>query len=186
MSTSLRIAATLAALAVAPEAHADVAIREKPDHVSEAVVTVDASPSEIYAVVTDYARWPSLFSDVENVKVEAGDRHDARVRFRSRAFDHTVTVVFQNDRDRAIRFRGIKGPPGGRARGEYLLVPVDGGTRTQVTARLYLDVVGVPALFVSDRKIRSLRHAKLRADLTDVTRRFASRRESASAEPARF
>jgi uncharacterized membrane protein len=151
------------ALALAAKASAEpIEISQKPDHVTEAVAIVNAPPSEVYILATDYRRWSSVFSDVASVKVEAGDRQRTRLRVKSRTFGQTLTLVFENVADRAIRFRSIEGPPGVRARGEYLLVPINGGTRTQVTARLYLDVVGAAGLFVSDRRLRSLRRASAR------------------------
>ena len=74
---------------------------------------------------------------------------------------------------------GVEGPPGGRARGRYVLTPIDGGKRTQVTAELYLDVVGAPGVFVRNSKIRDMRQAKLRADIQDVLGHFASRGSAA-------
>jgi ribosome-associated toxin RatA of RatAB toxin-antitoxin module len=142
--------------------------------VTEATITVDASPSQVYALVTDYARWPALLSDVRSVTVERGPRDHARVRFSSKILAHEVTVQFDNVPDRLIRFVGVEGPPGGRARGTYVLEPVDGGRRTRVTASLYLEVVGAPSLFVRDAKVRTMREAKLRADLTDVLHRTAT------------
>lgn len=158
---------------VAAEAHADpIAIRETGNHVSVATVTVDATPAEIYALVTDYSHWPQILGDVRSVSVEGGTRDNARVRFRSNVLEHEVTVQFENDPDHAIRFKGIKGPPGGRASGSFVLEPVDGGRHTRVIASLYLDVVGLPSLFVSDGKLRAMREAKLRVDMTDVMQRL--------------
>ena len=54
------------------------------------------------------------------------------------------------------------------------MTPIDGGRRTRVVARLYMDVVGMPGLFIRDSTIRDMRQAKLRADLTDLAARFAS------------
>jgi uncharacterized protein YndB with AHSA1/START domain len=149
-----------------------IAVRELPDHVTEATATVDASPAEVYAAVTDYASWPNLFSDVRSASVEAGGRRDGRIRFSSVAFDREVTVLFDNEPDHVIRFRGVEGPPGGRAHGSFVLTPVDDGRRTRVTAQLYMDVVGLPSLFVRESTITSIRQAKLRADLRDVVTRF--------------
>lgn len=73
-----------------------------------------------------------------------------------------------------MRFRGVEGQPGGRAHGEYVLQPIDGGQRTHVVADLYLDVVGIPGWFVSDTQIRSIRRTKLERDLADVARHFAA------------
>ena len=169
----LRIAGTFAALAIASDAYADVTITEKPGHTTEGVVTVDATPSQVYDLVTDYAKWKSILGDVISVTVKSGGRENATVRFKSRTLQHEVTVIFDNIADHRIAFRGIDGPPGGRASGSYTLTPIDGGHRTLVTAELYLDVVGAPSLFVRDRTIRSMRQAKLRADLADVAKHFA-------------
>jgi carbon monoxide dehydrogenase subunit G len=171
----LTIAGLLAVALHAPST-ADVRIDERGDHWTEAVVTVDASPEEVYALATDYARWTETFSDIESMKVERGGREDARVRFRSRALGRTVTVQFANVPNRAMRFVGVEGPPGGSAKGEYAITPVDSGKRTMISARIYMDVDGVAALFVSERRVRGYRQAKLRADLTDLERHFAQRR----------
>jgi uncharacterized membrane protein len=145
-----------------------ISIHEIGNHVTEATVTVDATPAEIYALVTDYSHWSQILGDVRSVKVERGTREHARVRFRSNVLDQVVTVQFDNEPNRAIRFVGVKGPPGGRASGSYVLEPIDGGRRTRVVASLYLDVVGIPSVFVGDAKLRAMREAKLRSDMRDV------------------
>ncbi|MGE5185332.1 MAG: SRPBCC family protein [Acidobacteriota bacterium] len=167
----------LGMLATAADAE-PVPLVEKPGHITEGVVTVDAPPAEVYALVTDYARWPAILSDVSSVKVERGGPRDARVAFHSRAIGSDVTVVFDNVPDREIRFTGVEGPPGGRAHGDYRLEPIDGGRHTRVTADLYLDVVGVPGWFVSDSYIRNKRRSKLAHDLADVANHFARRAAS--------
>jgi len=175
----LGICATLVLAAVAGDARAQpqtIALVERPDHVTEGRIVIDAPPSEVYALVTDYANWRAVFSDITKVDVESGGRDDARVRFRSRALGHTVTVVFANAPDRKVSFRGVEGPPGGRARGEYTFEPIDGGKRTQVTAQLYMDVKGAPSWFVSGSKIRTMRRDKLSADFNDAAKYFATRR----------
>jgi ribosome-associated toxin RatA of RatAB toxin-antitoxin module len=154
---------------------AAITLHEAPNHTTTSTLVVDAPPAAIYALVTDYANWTSLLTDVSGVKVERGGRRDARVRFHSKALDHTVTVQFDNQPDRVIKFVGVEGPPGGRASGSFVLEPLDGGRRTKITASLYLDVVGVAGVFVSDARIRGMRQAKLRADLTDVLHRVAAR-----------
>ena len=166
-------------LIVATQAYADgIEITEQPHHVSEGRVILDATPAEIYDLVTSYGRWRTILSDIRSVTVESGDRDHARVRFSSRALEHTVTVQFDNVPGRSISFRGVKGPPGGRASGNYQLVPVDGGKRTQVIAKLYMDVVGAPSLFVRDKTIRNMRRAKLQADLSDMSSYFAARKQT--------
>jgi uncharacterized membrane protein len=172
----MRTGLSLIAMFLATDAVAEpIQLSEVGENITEGTVTIDASPQQIYDAVTDYANWPRLLSDVEKVRVLGGGRDDATVRFKSRALRHTVTVVFENVPGKSLRFRGIKGPPGGRARGEYVMTPIDGGKRTVVTARLYMDVVGAPSWFVRDKTIRAMRGRKLTADLQDVARRFALR-----------
>ncbi len=175
MRTPLGIA-TAAMIATAPAFADEIAVVERPGHWTEATVTVDATPEQVYALATDYANWRQTFSDIRSVTVESGGRDDARVRFTSRTLEHTVVVKFDNLPDRALRFVGVKGPPGGRAKGEYVLEPVDGGKRTRITGRLMLDVVGIPAIFVRDSTVRSMRQAKLRRDLGDLVTWVKARR----------
>jgi uncharacterized protein YndB with AHSA1/START domain len=168
----LALASTLT-MTLAASAHADaIAMSEKPNHTTEATITVDASPDQVYRAVTDYAQWTSLLSDVMSAHVESGGREDARVKFRSRVLGHEFTIAFANVPDRQISFRGVQGPPGGRATGTYTLFPIDGGKRTRVVADLYLDVVGPAGWVVRDSKTRDMRHAKLERDLADVEAHF--------------
>ena len=156
-------------------------LTDRPGHVTEVVVTVDASPSDMYRLVTDYARWPTVLTDVTSVKVEAGGRRDATVRFRSTALGHEVAVVFDNDPDRTIRFHSVDAPPGARASGEYRLAPIDGGKRTRVTATFFLDVSWPTSWLIRESTVRTMRRAKLERDVTDVVRWFSLHPSSVSA-----
>lgn len=149
----------------------EISVLDKPDHVSEASVVLDAPPSDVYELVTEYREWPQLLTDVESVEVEGG-RRDAKVRFRSAALGHEVAVKFDNVENRRVQFHSVDAPPGARASGHYELEPVDRGRRTRLVATLYLDVGGVTGLLISDRSLRAKRQAKLRADLADVAARF--------------
>jgi uncharacterized membrane protein len=171
LRSKLTIAAALVALFVATPALGEkLTMRERSADLTEATVVIDAPPRQVYELATNYKQWPALFSDIRSVKVESGPRERARVRFGSNAFDREITVQFDNIPDRAIRFLAISGAPGGKARGEYVLTPIDGGRRTQVTARLFVKIVGPAALVVSKSEARSMRQRKLRADLTDTQR----------------
>jgi uncharacterized membrane protein len=179
--TAMLFAGTFAVL-IASEARAErVVLTERSGHMTEVVITVDAAPAEIYGLVTDYARWPEVLSDVSSVKVEAGGRRDAKVRFRSKVLEHEVAVVFDNDPDRTIRFHSVDAPPGVRASGEYKLASIDGGKRTRITATFYLDVSWPTSWLIRDSTIRSMRRAKLEHDVTDVVRWFSSARPSVPA-----
>ena len=151
--------------AVVLSAAAGTSVRAAP---AAAGTSVGGSRTRVYVLVTDYKNWRNVFSDVLTVSVKEGTAEDAKVRFKSRALEHTVTVQFDNVPDQLIRFVGIDGPPGGKARGEYLLTPIGDGSRTLVTARLFMDVDGPAALFVREKRLREMRRAKLSADLRDA------------------
>lgn len=173
-------AVALAVAQAAPVAAQGLTMRERSADVTEATIIVDAPPQQVYEVTTNYRMWPALFSDIRSVKVQGGTRERARVRFHSHVLDRDVTVQFDNLPGRALRFVAISGAPGGRARGEYVLTPIDGGRRTQVTARLYLKIVGPARLVVSAHDALVMRRAKLRADLTDTQRWAAWQARTAS------
>lgn len=156
----------------APAAAQKATITELGGATSKAVIEVDAPPSEVYAVMTDYARWRDVLTDIKAVSVKSGGREKAKVWFRSRALKDKATVVFDNERDRVVRFALDDGPPGARSRGEYVLTALDGGKRTRITATLYLDVVGAAGWFIRGKTIRGRRQNKLRYDLEDIARHF--------------
>lgn len=164
---------TLALMAVSSIAVGEgLTMRELPGHITEGVVILNAPPDVVYAHAIAYESWATQLSDIRAVRWESGDRDHARVRFRSESFDQSITVQFDNIPGRVIRFHSVKAPPGGRASGVYTLTPIDGGTRTRIVARLYMDVVGPPRLLFSEHKIRAMRHAKLAVDLRDTQRWF--------------
>jgi uncharacterized membrane protein len=170
---SVSIAATIATCAIAASADAGpVVVTEKPGHTTQVTVTVDASPKEVYRVATEYARWPTVLADVTAVKIKRGGRRDARLKFRSKALGREVSIQFDNEPDRAVRFRGVDGPPGSQAYGEYRFEPIAGG-RTRITATFMLHAGGISGLFVSGSTIDRMRRAKLEADLVDLARCFA-------------
>ena len=173
MGTRIRLAAIVAGLLHVAAARADnVAISDLPNHGTAGSVTIDAPPAEVYRQVTDYAHWPGLLSDVEWTRVESGGPRDAKVWFHSRILGHDFELQFDNEPGRAIRFRGIAGPPGAHAHGEYVLQPIDGGARTRVDAKLYIEVTGIAGVLMRDSKMTAMRRDKLRSDLADTARHF--------------
>ena len=137
-------------------------------------VEVHATPAQVYAAITNYSRWTVLFSDVKSVAVKRGGPRDAEVRFTSRSMGHEVTIKFDNEPDRVVRFKLTDGPSGARARGEFVLEAL-GTERTRISGSLYMDVEGVAGWFVTDKRIRQTREKKLRADLADLGKAFPAR-----------
>ena len=184
MRTHLVVAIMLSVTAPsAADSDTRASISEVSKTVSKGAITVDAPPADVYALMTSYGDWRKFLTDIAYVKVESGGRKDARVRIESRALEHRVTIAFDNDLDRALRFKLVDGPRGARATGEYVLVPIDGGKRTRIEATLYMDVVGAVGLFVTDKKIRKMRQAKLRTDLEDLARWMRLQQQRAAASP---
>jgi hypothetical protein len=169
----LRAAVLVAAVALAGKARGEPTIlTENPGNATLGVVTVDAPPSEIYRLATEYGAWPRVFSDTSDVKIVRGDRRDARVQFRSKALEHVVEIQFDNIPNQAIRFRAVAAPPGAKAGGVYQLVPIDGGRRTRVVARLVMEVSGLARVLASPDKVMAMRRAKVQHDLDDLSRHF--------------
>jgi len=163
----------LFALALAATAAAEKAtVTELGGKKTKAVIEVNASPAEVYAIMTDYADWRKVLTDIRKVSVKSGGRRDARVWFDSRALKDRATVEFDNVEDAVVRFRLVDGPPGARSNGEYVLEGIDGGKRTRITATLYLDVVGAAGWLIRSKTIRKNRQQKLRVDLEDIARHF--------------
>lgn len=181
MQTHLSWLLAVAAVTAGGAVHAapSPTIAERPHHSSQGTITIDAPPAEVYAAMTDYALWPRFLTDVEWTKVQGGGRRDGRIRMLTHSLGHEVTIQFDNIDNQAVRFKLVDGPPGARANGQYVLVPLDGGQRTRVDATLYMNVVGAPGLLISDSKIKRLRQAKLRGDLADGAREIERRHATA-------
>ena len=171
------IGVAIATCALAACAHsAPTVVSEKPAHTTQATITVNAPPEEVYRIATDYARWPTVLAgDVLAVAIERGGRRDALVRFRSKALGREVAIQLDNEPDRAIRFRGVGSPPGASASGEYRFDPIAGG-RTRVTATFMMHAGGLSSLFVKESTVDRMRREKLKSDLADLARWFANDR----------
>jgi polyketide cyclase/dehydrase/lipid transport protein len=140
-------------------------------NVAEAVVDVHASPDAIYRVVTNYAQWPGLFSDVRKVSVLSGGPRDATVRFESQTLERQVTVRFDNGPD-SVRFQLVDGPPGVKSTGKFVVEPGQDPSWTRIRGSLFMDASFPASMFVSAKKLAWMRHTKLSRDLEDLRKRF--------------
>jgi uncharacterized membrane protein len=140
--------------------------------VTEGEVTVPGTPAEIYAAVTDYARWPAIFSNLRTSTVKSGDAVAATVETVSTK-GKRHTLVFKNDPlALVVRFE----ERGGRAeaRAEITFRSARRAGFTVVRARLYADVHGAAGLFVRDSTIRSKREHKVMGDLSRLHAYFTT------------
>jgi hypothetical protein len=159
-------------------AHAAPTIRlwQSPNSaVSEGQVDVQASPAAIYAAMTDYPRWPSLFSDVEFTKLKGGGREDALLQFKSRTFGKPQVFRFRNVPNRVIRYELTDGPSGVKVMWEAWFEPTEPDTgTTRIRLRMYVHVGGIYGWIVSKKTVRKYRERKLERDLVDLGKRFAT------------
>lgn len=108
---------------------------------AERTVRVDAPPEACWAVLADFERWPDWQPAVERVEVVERDERSALVAFEADA------------KVRRLRYRAryLLDPPGrmewtlvdGDVRGgggEFVLAPLDGGSRTEATYRLSVEL----------------------------------------------
>jgi polyketide cyclase/dehydrase/lipid transport protein len=167
--------ASATAVSGAPDAAATSAVRiwnGKADAVTEGEVIVDAAPEVVYATLTSYDLWTTIFPYLARVDRKSGGRDDAVIQTTNRKGTRH-TVRFRNDPHRLIvRFE----EEGGRAEvnADISLIPGAASGTTVVRARLYADVHGVAGLFVSDSRIRKKREQKLTKDLAFIRDYFAS------------
>lgn len=173
MKHAIAIGAIAGILLAVPARAATPSIRiwDTDSNTSQAFVDLHATPAAIYRVVTDYARWPSLFSDVTRVTVLSGGPANATIEFESQTLDREVTVQFENGPEN-VRFHLVSGPPGVKSRGDFVVEPGPDASTTRVRGTLFMDASFPASLIVSDKKLVWMRQTKLRRDLEDLRKRF--------------
>lgn len=160
----------------------DVRVFQNPDEsaITEGETTLAADPDAAYRAVTDYARWPTMFPDIQRVVITSQVNGHDRVTF-IHADGNRDNVHFHNQpAARLVWFEDT----GGRAE-VWVEILFRAGNRpgtTHVHSRLYADVHGWASLFVSDSKVRAMREQRVRDDLSHLRSYFA--RAVATQRPA--
>jgi hypothetical protein len=138
---------------------------------TEGDATIATDPTTAYAIATDYMRWTRIFPSVRRAIVKSRCGDDARVTFEH--FDGTREDLHFRNRPatHTMWFEQI----GGRADvwAEIAFLPGEQPSTTHVHSRLYADVHGVSALFVSDGELRDLRQRQVRDDLVQLVAFFS-------------
>ncbi len=140
-------------------------------HLTEGVVELHGTPSDIYLALTDYRSWPQLFADVARVSVKSGGRENAVVEIESRAFGHAHSFRFRNDAVQRLRFEAVDAH-GLTIWGEFFLERTSEKT-TRVRARLYAEATGVVGFFTSEKSLREKRRSRMTSDLSSLARRWS-------------
>ncbi len=135
-------------------------------------ITVEAAPEAVYAVATDFERYPEWAEDVKRIEVHERDA-DGRaleVEYRAAAFGRSTTYTLRYDYSRApglLSWFQTAGDLTESLSGQYRFEPL--GDATKVTYDLEVELmVPIPA-FVKARaaqriQVQALRELKARAE----------------------
>ena len=135
---------------------------------------VRASPEELFAIVTDFERYPEWAGDLKQVTVldRDGDGRGTRVRYRAAAFGRSTSYTLSYDYSSAparLAWVQADGDITSRLDGQYEFEADDGGTR--VTYHLEVDLKFPLPGFVKQRAAAriistALRELQARAEST--------------------
>jgi hypothetical protein len=147
---------------------ADVHVYESHDDsaITEGDTTLVADPDLAYAAAADYARWSTMFPDIQEVKITRQRGDEAWVTF-VHSDGNRDNVHFRNQpAARMVWFEDT----GGRAEvwAEIVFIPGDRRGTTRLHTRLFADVHGFASLFVTDGKVRGMRQRRVRDYLVDL------------------
>jgi hypothetical protein len=168
MRPSTSVALLLTVAATAPGAD-EISFRDLPNtdtRWQEARGVVDAPPAVVRAWMSDYHRWPALYSDVSTVEVLREEGPAVDVSFHSRLFNRTLHIRVRSTPEGFV-YSGKDGSV--TTEGKVWLCDAGNG-RTRVIIQSYAHVGGFIGAFVTRGMIRDRQRHKLRSDLGDLQR----------------
>lgn len=124
------------------------------EHTSSST-TIEAAPADVMGVIADFDRYPEWTGEVKEAEVLAvdpqGRAEQVRLVLDAGAIkdDHTLAYTWIGERE--VSWSLVKSQMLRSLDGSYRLEPLDGGTRTQVTYQLTVDVK-IPMLGMIKRK----------------------------------
>ncbi|WP_424214147.1 SRPBCC family protein [Streptomyces sp. BI20] len=124
------------------------------EHTSSSI-TIEAAPAEVMAVIADFARYPEWTGEVKEAEVIATDARGRAEKVRllldagAIRDDHTLDYTWVGEDE--VSWSLDKSQMLRQLDGFYRLAPRDGGTRTEVTYQLTVDVK-IPMLGMIKRK----------------------------------
>lgn len=170
------VLATVSRAALASPPDVRVFPSRQHEAITEGETTLSIDPDAAYREVTDYMRWSAMFPDIRRVIVTSQSGGDDRVTF-VHADGNRDNIHFRNQpAARMVWFEDT----GGRAEvwAEIMFLPGAQPGTTRIRSRLFADVHGFASLFVSDRKLRSIREQRVRDDLSNLRAYFARQLEA--------
>ncbi|MFC8919252.1 SRPBCC family protein [Streptomyces sp. WAC05374] len=124
------------------------------EHTSSSI-EIEAAPADVMGVIADFARYPEWTGEVKEAEVlekdAAGRAEKVRLLLDAGAIkdDHTLAYTWTGDHE--VAWTLVKSQMLRALDGSYRLTPLAGGTRTEVTYRLTVDVK-IPMLGMIKRK----------------------------------
>ncbi|GAB3645864.1 SRPBCC family protein [Streptomyces sparsus] len=118
-------------------------------------ITIDAAPAEVMDVIADFARYPEWTGEVKEAEVlstdDRGRARNVRLLLDAGAIKDEHTLGYEWPGPGEVRWSLVKSQMLRALDGSYLLEPLDGGARTEVTYQLTVDVK-IPMLGMIKRK----------------------------------
>lgn len=141
-------------------------------------VVLRAPPAEVFAVLADPLRWPTVLRDVERVeehgRTRKGHEPGQSWRIHSLLLGHCHAIELRREIPSLVHFHLTDAGPGGVLEVDLRLLPanVDGApvTRVEYTMRTRLPL-GLDAV-IDDEVVRRARERKILRDLADLEARF--------------
>ncbi|MFE9455413.1 SRPBCC family protein [Streptomyces californicus] len=124
------------------------------EHTSSSI-TIEAAPADVMGVIADFARYPEWTGEVKEAEVLATDDRGRAERVRlvldagAIKDDHVLSYTWTGENE--VSWSLVKSQMLRSLDGTYALAPLAGGTRTEVTYRLAVDVK-IPLLGMIKRK----------------------------------
>ncbi|MEU6882963.1 SRPBCC family protein [Streptomyces sp. NPDC046712] len=124
------------------------------EHTSSSI-TIEAAPADVMGVIADFARYPEWTGEVKEAEVlekdAAGRAEKVRLLLDAGAIkdDHTLAYTWTGENE--VSWTLVKSQMLRALDGSYRLAPAGGGTRTEVTYQLTVDVK-IPMLGMIKRK----------------------------------
>jgi hypothetical protein len=160
--------ATLLVATSAAAAPPGVTVFESPmhPHTTEGDVTIEADPAVAFATTTDYAHWPSIFTDLVIATITRQDGADADVVVRHRDGSADHLRFHKSPGSRTLRFEQVDGDA--QLWAELSFTAGQRANTTRIHTLLHAEASGVAGWFTSDGALRALRQQAVRDDLTQL------------------
>jgi hypothetical protein len=118
-------------------------------------ITIEAAPAAVMGVIADFGRYPEWTGEVKEAQVlatdGAGRAEQVRLLLDAGAIRDDHTLAYEWIGQDEVRWSLVKSQMLRTLDGSYALAPLDGGTRTEVTYPLTVDV-NIPMLGIIKRK----------------------------------